>query len=399
MDKLNLAQLGEKLKTSGAQMSRIVSDKMKEILQTPTPESKMVDEATSEMLEEPNWGMNLRICAMINSGEFNGSEIVKAIKKKISSKNPVSQMLSLDLLEACTMNCEKVFSEVASEKVLEDMVRMIDNPQTDHQIRRRALQLIRAWGESEDLAYLPVFRQTYMSLKGRNMPLETDGGNSAHVPYSLESHVPEDSLDPPESYPVPVAPLHAMSGSALPSNPRSLSVEEKKEHLVIARNSLELLSTILNSGAEPKLLKEDVTVSLLERCMQSLSIMKVIVESTTDDEGTLFEALNLNDELQQVVSKYEELEAAQDSGAQPPLVADAAEHAAKAVQNPMAPPESFLGDESVESDAAERLQRKALNKPDASEANSTAVVDSHCEANTTNAKEKDAELGRKRNAE
>ncbi|KAI9119216.1 hypothetical protein K1719_009891 [Acacia pycnantha] len=397
MDKLNLAQLGEKLKTSGAQMSRIVSDKMKEILQTPTPESKMVDEATSEILEEPNWGMNLRICAMINSGEFNGSEIVKAIKKKISSKNPVSQMLSLDLLEACTMNCEKVFSEVASEKVLEDMVRMIDNPQTDHQIRRRALQLIRAWGESEDLAYLPVFRQTYMSLKGRNMPLETDGGNSAHVPYSLESHVPEDSLEPPESYPVPVAPLHAMSGSALSSNPRSLSVEEKKEHLVIARNSLELLSTILNSGAEPKLLKEDVTVSLLERCMQSLSVMKVIVESTTDDEGTLFEALNLNDELQQVVSKYEELEAAQDPGAQLPLVADAAEHVAEAVQNPMAPPENFGGDESVQSDA-ERLQRKALNKPDAAEVNSTAV-DSHCEANTTNAKEKDAESGGKKNAE
>ena len=87
------------------------------------------------------------------------------------------------------------------------------------------------------------------------MPLETDGGNSAYVPYSLESHVPEDSLDPPESYPVPVAPLHAMSGSALSSNPRSLSVEEKKEHLVIARNNLELLCTIVNFGAEPKLLK------------------------------------------------------------------------------------------------------------------------------------------------
>lgn len=162
MDKLNLAQLGEKLKTSGAQMGRLVSDKMKEILQSPTPESKMVDEATSEILVEPNWGMNLRICAMINSEEFNGSEIVKAIKKKISGKNPVSQRLSLELLEACTMNCEKVFSEVASEKVLEDMVRMIDNPQVDHMTRRRAFQLIRAWGESEDIAYLPVFRQTYM---------------------------------------------------------------------------------------------------------------------------------------------------------------------------------------------------------------------------------------------
>lgn len=162
MDKLKLGQWGERIKTGGAQMGRIVSGKMKEMLQTPTPESKIVDEATLETLEEPNWGRNMRICAMINSEEFSGTEIVKAIKKKISCKSVVSQRLSLDLLEACTMNCDKVFSEVASEKVLDEMVRMIENPQTDPGNRNRAGQLIRAWGESEDLAYLPVFRQTYM---------------------------------------------------------------------------------------------------------------------------------------------------------------------------------------------------------------------------------------------
>lgn len=162
MDKLRLGQWGERLKTGGAQMGRMVSGKMKEILQSPTPESKMVDEATLETLEEANWGMNLRICALINSEEFSGSEIAKAIKKKISGKSAVSQRLSLDLLEACAMNCEKVFSEIASERVLDEMMRMIDNPMTDHSNRQRAMQLIRAWGESEDLAYLPVFHQTFM---------------------------------------------------------------------------------------------------------------------------------------------------------------------------------------------------------------------------------------------
>ncbi|KAF7818426.1 TOM1-like protein 2 [Senna tora] len=392
MDRLNLSQLGEKLKTGGAQMGRIVSDKMKEILQTPTPESKMVDEATLETLEEANWGLNLRICAMINSGEFNGSEIVKAIKKKISSKSPVSQRLSLDLLETCSMNCEKVFSEVASEKVLEDMLRMIENPQTHNQNRRRALQLIRAWGESEDLAYLPVFRQTYMSLKGRDWPLDMDEGNSAHMPYSTELFVPGDPLDPPGSYPIPDTGVHEMNGSAFSSNHLGLSAEEKKEHLVIARNSLELLSSILNSEAEPKPLKEDVTVSLLEKCKQSLSVIKGIVESTADDEGTLFEALYLNDELQQVVSKYEDLEAAQDSGAQPPANVDTSKHDAGAVQNLVVPPESFEADEPGESEATERLQRKQPKKLDTPEVNSTAGVDDHSEAKLDGrAKEKDAE--------
>lgn len=165
LSKLKLASssLGERIKTSGAQMGRTISTKMKEILQSPTPESKIVDEATAESMEEPNWSLNLRICSMVNKEELNGTEIVKAIKKKlVAGKSPVSQMLSLDLLETCTSNCEKMFSEVASEKVLDDMLRLIDDPKAEQGNKVKAMQLIRAWGESEDLMYLPVFHQTYL---------------------------------------------------------------------------------------------------------------------------------------------------------------------------------------------------------------------------------------------
>ncbi|KAH8509416.1 hypothetical protein H0E87_011253 [Populus deltoides] len=310
MDKLKLSEWGERLKTGGAQMSRLVSDKMKEILQTPTPESKMVDEATLETMEEPNWGLNLRICSMINSQEFSGTEIVKAIKRKISGKNLVSQRLSLDLLEACTSNCEKVFSEVASEKVLDEMVRMIEIPQTDQGNRDRALQLIRAWGESEDLEYLPVFHQTYMSLKGRSLPAPpVEDGSSFPMQYSLESFVHQDPLSPPESYPIPDTGLHGADHGTLPYNSGGVSIEEKNETLVTTRNSLELLSSILNAETEPKPVKDDLTVSLLDKCKQSQPVIQRIIESTTDDEAMLFEALNLHDELQQVILRYNELEA------------------------------------------------------------------------------------------
>lgn len=169
MDRTKLAALGERLKiggerlkTGGAEFGKRFSGKMKEILQGPTQEAKMVEEATADTLEEANWGLNLRICNLLNSEEFDTSEVVRAIKKKISSNNVMSQRLSLDLLETCAMNCDKVFSAVASEKVLDEMVTMIDNVETIYANRRRAMQLIEAWGKSEDLAYLPVFRQTYM---------------------------------------------------------------------------------------------------------------------------------------------------------------------------------------------------------------------------------------------
>jgi hypothetical protein len=55
-----------------------------------------------------------------------------------------------------------MFSEVASEKVLDEMVKMIDDPQTPTENLDKALKLIEAWGEStEELGYLPIFEQTY----------------------------------------------------------------------------------------------------------------------------------------------------------------------------------------------------------------------------------------------
>lgn len=64
----------------------------------------------------------------------------------------------------------------------------------------------------------------------------------------------QQPLDPPERYPIPEAGLHALDDSAFSSD-QHISIEEKKEHLVVARNSFELLSSILNSEAEPKPLK------------------------------------------------------------------------------------------------------------------------------------------------
>ncbi|XP_042513221.1 TOM1-like protein 2 [Macadamia integrifolia] len=308
MDRLKLAALGERLKTGGAQMSRMVSGKMKEILQAQTPESKMVDEATSDTLEGPNWGLNLRICALLNCEEFSGQEVVRAIKKKIASKNMLSQRLSLDLLEACAMNCDKVFSEIASEKVLDEMVKMINNPQTYYSNRQRALDLIQAWGESEDLAYLPVFRQTSMSLKNRNIPRpQQNHRNSMPLYDSFVPDVHQQPFSPPERYPFPHLDPHGMDHTDIAYHGGSHSVEEKKEHLVIARNSIDILSSILNSQAEPKPLKDDLTLSMVEKCKESQPVLQRIIETTGDDDGMLFEALNLHEELQQVISKYEEM--------------------------------------------------------------------------------------------
>ncbi|RWR96029.1 TOM1-like protein 2 [Cinnamomum micranthum f. kanehirae] len=314
MDKLKLAALGERLKTGGerlktggAQISRTIGDKMKEMLQGPTQESKMVDEATSNNLAEPNWGLNLRVCALLNSDELSGPEVVKAIKKKIVSNNMPSQSLSLDLLEACAMNCEKVFSAIASEKVLDEMVRMIENSQTHYANRQKAMQLIRAWGESDDLGYLPVFHQTYMSLKARGSPFSLQEDVNLEPLYSsMESGPVQQPLPLPEGYPK----NSILDQQSLAYHGVPLSVEGKKEFLAVTRNCIELLSSMLNSESQNKPVKDDLTLSMLEKCKQSQPVIQRIIETTVDGENMLFEALNLHEELLKVLSKYEETEVA-----------------------------------------------------------------------------------------
>lgn len=167
MDKVSA--FGERLKITGTEVSKkmtagmsSMSFKMKELFQGQTPADKIVEDATSENLDGPDWNLNLEICDLVNTEKVNSVELIRGIKKRIMLKDARIQYLSLILLETIVKNCEKAFSEVAAERVLDEMVRLIDDPQTVVNNRNKALMLIEAWGESGDeLRYLPVYEETY----------------------------------------------------------------------------------------------------------------------------------------------------------------------------------------------------------------------------------------------
>ncbi|KAJ6697092.1 hypothetical protein OIU85_003453 [Salix viminalis] len=53
--------------------------------------------------------------------------------------------------------------------------------------------------------------------------------------------------------------------------------------------------------------QDDLTTTLVQQCRQSQLTVQRIIEMAGDNEALLFEALNANDEIQKVLSKYEEL--------------------------------------------------------------------------------------------
>ncbi|KZV41084.1 hypothetical protein F511_14060 [Dorcoceras hygrometricum] len=301
MDKVNA--LGEILKIGGndlglklsAGMSSVGS-KMKEFFQGPNQADKLVEEATAENLEGPDWATNLELCDMINHDRINSIELIRGIKKRIMLKIPMVQYLSLVLLETIAKNCEKAFSEIAAERVLDEMVKLIDDPQTVVNNRNKALTLIESWGESSnELRYLPVYEETYKSLKSRGIRFPGRDDESLAPIFT-----PPRSVSASESN----APL-SQQHDVIPA--RSFSAEQTKEAFDVARNSIELLGTVLSSSPQQDALQDDLTITLLRQCRESQYTVQSIIESAGDNEALLFEALNVNDEIQKVLSKYEDM--------------------------------------------------------------------------------------------
>ncbi|KNA08917.1 hypothetical protein SOVF_158370, partial [Spinacia oleracea] len=133
MDKVT--SLGERLKIGGTEVGKKMSagvrsmgDKMKELFQGLNQTDKIVEEATAETLEVPYWATNLEICDMVNQERVNSIDLIRGKKKRIMLKTHRVQYLSMVLLETVVKNCEKDFSKVASERVLDEMVKLIDDP-------------------------------------------------------------------------------------------------------------------------------------------------------------------------------------------------------------------------------------------------------------------------------
>ncbi|GER46783.1 target of Myb protein 1 [Striga asiatica] len=283
MDKVN--SIGERLKIGGSEVGQKItagmssmSFKMKEFFQGPNQTDKLVEEATAETLSEPDWATNLELCDMINHDRINSVELIRSIKKRIMLKSARVQYLALVLLETVVKNCEKAFSEVVAERVLDEMVKLIDDPQTVVNNRNKALMLIESWGESSnELRYLPVYEETYKSLKSRGVRFPGRDNESLAPIFT-----PERSVSALE----PNAPFAQHLHHDIPV--QTFSPEQTKEAFDVAKNSIDLLSTVPTSSPQQ-------------------DALQTIIETAGENEALLFEALNVNDEIQKVLSKYEDM--------------------------------------------------------------------------------------------
>ncbi|XAR71529.1 hypothetical protein NMG60_11017856 [Bertholletia excelsa] len=320
-----VSAFGELLRIGGAEVGRKVSAgmtsvsfKVKELFQVPSQADKIVEEATADTMEEPDWATILEICDMINHDQISSVELIRGIKKRIVLNSPRVQLLALVLLETLVKNCEKAFSEVAAEGLLDEMVKLIHDTQTVVNVRNKVLMLIEAWGKSSnELHYLPVYEETYKSLKSRYIEFPgQDDESLAPIftpPRSVSATVLDADCDQQVHYDFPV---------------QTFSAEQTMQAFEVAQNSIELLTTVLSSSPQQDALNDELAPALVQQCRQAQYTVQRIIETVGDNEDLLFEALNVNDELQKVLSTYEDMKkpALLQQEPEPAMIPVAAEH-------------------------------------------------------------------------
>ena len=91
-----------------------------------SPIVQLVEKATSEFLTGPDWGLTMEICDNLNRSPATVKEAVKAMKKRLSSKIPRTQLLTVTLLEAVVKNCgQQVHQQVAERDVPSEMAKLV----------------------------------------------------------------------------------------------------------------------------------------------------------------------------------------------------------------------------------------------------------------------------------
>ncbi|KAK5783186.1 hypothetical protein PVK06_037694 [Gossypium arboreum] len=261
--------------------------------------AELINSATSDKLAEMDWAKNIEICELVARDQRQAKDVVKAIKKRLGSKNPNTQLYAVLLLEMLMNNIgENVHKLVIDTGILPILVKIVKK-KSDLPVRERIFLLLDATQTSLGGASgkFPQYYSAYYDLV------------SAGVEFPQRPHAAPSN--PPTSQPIKSNTLNGELASA-----RQEAVAKEAEPQIVpessiiqkASNALEVLREVLDAvdAQNPEAAKDEFTLDLVEQCsFQKQRVMHLVMSSR--DEKVLSRAIELNEQLQNVLIRHDSL--------------------------------------------------------------------------------------------
>ncbi|XP_022750805.1 TOM1-like protein 5 [Durio zibethinus] len=261
--------------------------------------AELVNSATSEKLAEMDWAKNIEICELVARDQRQAKDVVKAIKKRLGSKNPNTQLYAVLLLEMLMNNIgENVHKLVIDTGILPILMKIVKK-KSDLPVRERIFLLLDATQTSlgGTSGKFPQYYSAYYDLV------------SAGVKFPQRPHT--TASNPPISLPVKNNTLNGELASARHEEvAQQAEPQISPESSIIqkASNALEVLKEVLDAvdTQNPEGAKDEFTLDLVEQCsFQKQRVMHLVMSS--EDEKVVSRAIELNEQLQKVLVRHDAL--------------------------------------------------------------------------------------------
>uniref|UniRef100_A0A0E0J336 VHS domain-containing protein n=1 Tax=Oryza nivara TaxID=4536 RepID=A0A0E0J336_ORYNI len=310
------------------------------------------ERATSDMLIGPDWAVNIELCDIINMDPGQAKDTLKLLKKRLGNKNSKVQILTLYVLETLSKNCgDVVYQQIIERDILSEMVKIVKK-KPDLNVREKILSLIDTWQVAFGGASgrYPQYHAAYQELRnaGVDFPPREENTVPLFTPPQTQP-LRQPHLYPPPGQSYEDAAIQASLQSSAPSapalrqqkavsmlllddlcasklNPEDLQLSTTGEYgkkpyrqdihrtrailseIQSARGIVDVLDEMLNAldHRHPEGVREEVIVDLVGQCRSYQGRVMDLV-SNTGDESLLFQALGLNDELQRVLQRHDDI--------------------------------------------------------------------------------------------
>ncbi|XP_038694086.1 TOM1-like protein 5 [Tripterygium wilfordii] len=260
--------------------------------------TELINSATSSKLTEVDWTKNIEICELVAHDQRQAKDVVKAVKKRLGSKNSNTQLYAVLLLETLMNNIgDDVYKQVIDVGILPILVKIVKK-KTDWPVREKIFLLLDATQTSLGGAKgkFPQFYAAYYDLVSAGVQFPQRPPSTANRPASqpningtligeLAAARQEDADVQAETRIVPDS-----------------SIIQK------ANNALEVLKEVLDAvdPQRPEGARDEFTLDLVEQCsFQKQRVMHLVL--TSRDEAVVSQAIELNDLLQKVLTRHDEL--------------------------------------------------------------------------------------------